>query len=275
MTRPLGVPEAVDPQASLGWVPGAGRYVRRDQPRPSSRLPRKVTAVAGRVLVDLADQRVLALGVQERRRTAARARSATPPRRGRAARRPRRTRFRVVANIGGSSELMVTGTPAATRAGSGCRRATAPTGCGRWTSGRPRAAMPRSARYAISSRVVRGGDAVPDPLGAEVGSASQMVCGPVDSPACGTLCSPAARACGEVRRELRARHADLRAAQTEADQPVRALAQRDVEGPLGGRRGPPRRGCRSTSAATMPWSASARRGRPRWPRRTPRRRCPG
>ena len=61
-------------------------------------------------------------------------------------------------------------------------------------------------------------------------SASRTVCGPVDSPACGTLCSPAALAPREVRRELRPRHTDLRAAEPEADQAVRTYAQGQVEG---------------------------------------------
>ena len=60
-------------------------------------------------------------------------------------------------------------------------------------------------------------------------SASQTVCGPVVSPACGTLCSPAARAWSKYGLELRAVDADLGAAEPEADQRLGRVVEREAE----------------------------------------------
>ena len=94
---------------------------------------------------------------------------------------------------------------------------------------RGRAHLERDRRRRAGARAAAGraAAAMPCPIRSAPRwvSASQIVSGPVDSPACGTLCRPAASAACEVRRELLARHPDLRAAETEADQPVRTLPQ--------------------------------------------------
>ena len=62
--------------------------------------------------------------------------------------------------------------------------------------------MPLLAQVGQQRLVLRRRDAVPDALGAERVSASQIDSGPVDSPACGTLCRPAARAAAKCGGEL-------------------------------------------------------------------------
>ena len=59
-----------------------------------------------------------------------------------------------------------------------------------------------------------------------------MVCGPVDSPACGTERRPSARAAAKYG--VTGAGAPIRATQAEADQPVRALIQRHPQGLFAG-----------------------------------------
>ena len=117
--------------------------------------------------------------------------------------------------------------------------------------------------------------AVADPLGAAAGAAtSQTVSGPVVSPACGTRVQPGGAGRVEVRLELRPRHADLRAAEPEADQPLGPVVD-GVRRASRRRTGPrTRRGCRRSSAAPARSRARPRPGRPRSPRCRPRSACP-
>ena len=175
--------------------------------------------------VDLGEDR----GLDRRRRRTTPAPPCGPGRR----RRRRRGRagraatsyssFSVVPNIGGSSELI--GDRHAgrdQRRAAGAPRATARTGCGRWTSGTPPARYRCSARYAISSGSCAA--AMPCPMR----SAPRWSSDVPDRLRAGGLpgvrhaVQPGGAGLREVRRELLPRHADLRAAEAEADQPVRA-----------------------------------------------------
>ena len=69
-------------------------------------------------------------------------------------------------------------------------------------------------------------------------SASHTVCGPVVSPACGTLCRPAARAWSKYVLELRPVDADLGAAEAEADQRLGCVVERVAQRVRCGRRQP-------------------------------------
>ena len=135
---PAGVPEAVHPgiDGNGAWCRAVRGRIRHRSSLGSSRS-RRCWPRTGR------SRRAAPPGPRRPGTTRARRPGPgrrLPTRRGRAARRRRSySRFSVVENIGGSSELIVTGTPAATRAGSGCRPATGRSGCGRWTSGTPRA----------------------------------------------------------------------------------------------------------------------------------------
>ena len=104
-----------------------------------------------RVGVDLGEQRGLARGVEER----------GAHRVGPGRRRPARSRpssraatayswLRSVENIGGSSELIVTGRRPRPAPAAGARPARAPSGCRRWRSGRPRAGSACRRRWASS-----------------------------------------------------------------------------------------------------------------------------
>ncbi len=127
----------------------------------------------------------------------------------------------VVENIGGSSELIDTGTPAATRAGSGCSASDGADRVQTLDVGQTSSGICSAASRSSSSGSPSRADAVPDALGAE------MVERVADGLRAGRLAGvrdavqPGRLGAREVRRELRARHADLRAAEAEADQPVR------------------------------------------------------
>ena len=138
-------------------------------------------------------------------------------------------------NIGGSSELIDTGTPAATNAGNGCSASDATDRVQRLDVGQTSSGICCAARCSTSSGSWI--ELMPCPIRSAPSSRSesQTVSGPVDSPACGTLCSPAARARAKWSAEPRPRHAELRAAETEADQSLGLLLQRDVEREVGGR----------------------------------------
>src|SRR5581483_3979492 len=109
-----------------------------------------------------------------------------------------------VPNIGGSSLFSVTNRPSASRRGSGCaaRSGTWPvqtlevghTSSGVWVS-RSRATSRGSARQLVPCPI----RSAPKPS-----SASQIVSGPLISPACGTLCSPAATAAPNTSRSTSA-----------------------------------------------------------------------
>ena len=105
-------------------------------------------------------------------------------------------------------------------------------------------------------RVVNRVDTVTDSLGAQQPHRVPDGLGPGRLTGVRHAVQPGGPGLGEVRLEPRPRYADLRAAEAEADQAVRLLAQRDVEGQVAGRARPTRRGCRSTTAWSMSCSAS-------------------
>ena len=94
-------------------------------------------------------------------------------------------------------------------------------------------------------RIARRGDAVPDPLGAEM---AQRI---PDRLRTGRLTGvrhavqPRRAGPREVRGELLPADTDLRATQPEADQSVGSMSQRDIQGDLGGRQ------------AGLPWDVEA------------------
>ena len=65
--------------------------------------------------------------------------------------------------------------------------------------------------------------------------ASQIVCAPVDSPACGTLRSPAARAAAKCGANCGRGTPISGPPRPKLTRPSGALAQRDVQGQVGGR----------------------------------------
>ena len=108
--------------------------------------------------------------------------------------------FSVVPNIGGSSELIVNGTPAATNSLSGCDGRSVTARVAMFDDGHTSRVIPSAARWASST----GSDTedVPCPIRSAPSSLmeSQTVSGPVVSPACGTECRPAARAASKCGR---------------------------------------------------------------------------
>ena len=88
--------------------------------------------------------------------------------------------------------------------------------------------MPSPARCASSSGSATA--LVPCPIrsACRSRSADQIVSGPVVSPACGTRCRPPSRAIVERVAVPVSRHADLVAAQAEADRPIRTVPQHPV-----------------------------------------------
>ncbi len=206
--------------------------------------------------------------------TAARARSAMP-----ASSRSSRSAamayswLRLVPNIGGSSELIVTVTPASRNAAQrvlGERRDRA------GGDVRGRADLQRDAglgEVGEQRGVLGGRGAVADPLGAQQLERVPDRLGPGRLPRVRQAAQAGGAGGVEVRLELRPRHADLRPAEAEADQAVGpVLAGRT---PASTRRpaARPRRGCRRSSAAPGRSPARPRRGRPRSPRCRPRWPC--
>ena len=156
------------------------------------------------------------------------------PRRGPAGRRRSRTRGSAsVPNIGGSSLLIVTGTPASTKAGSGCsaRRATARVAT--LEDGHTSSGIRCSARWSSSARVLRRRRAVADALGAEHAERVPDRLRPGGLAGVRHAVQPRGPGRVEVRLELRARHADLGTAEPEADQPVGRVVERVAEGRVG------------------------------------------
>ena len=187
------------PSASTRASPGS----------PPSTRPR----ASGDVGVDLGEQRPPASGsARNDTRTAVRARSATP-----ATSRPSRSAATTYSSVEGRREhRRVVGVDGHRHAGRDQRRQRM-LGQRRHRPGAHvggRADLQRDAvldAVRHQGRVLRGGDAVADALGAEVGRGRPRSSrGPVDSPACGTRVQPGRPGPREVRRELRARHARSR-----------------------------------------------------------------
>ncbi len=157
--------------------------------------------------------------------------SAASPSRSRAA--TAYSSLSVVPNIGGSSELMVTGTPAATSTGSGCSSIDGTARVRTLDVGHTSSAIRRLRQVRHQRRILRRRDAVPDPLRAQL---PQRV---PDRLRAGGLAGvrhraqPGRAGLVEVGLELRAGYADLGTAEPEADQPVRPLLERDPQRLLG------------------------------------------
>ena len=132
-------------------------------------------------------------------------------------------------NIGGSSELTVTVTPASRNARIGCSSSVATARVAMLDDGQTSSGTPVSARWREQRGVLGGGGAVADPLGV------QQLQGVPDRLRPGGLAGvrhavqPGRARPLEVRLELRARHADLGSAEPEADQPLGAVVERVVE----------------------------------------------
>ena len=124
-------------------------------------------------------------------------------------------------------------------------QASAPPACRRWTSGRPRAGRPARPARRMQLGVLRGRDAVADPLGPEhvEGVPDRLRTGGL--PRVRHAVQPGRAGRGEVRLELRPRHPDLGTAQAEAHQRVGRRRSANVQGRVGGRHARSRRGCRS------------------------------
>ena len=106
--------------------------------------------------------------------------------------------LRVVPNIGGSSELIVTTTPASTNAGSGCSASDGTARVATFDDGHTSSGMPSAARWASSAGSWAAEVPCPMRSAPRSRSADQIVSGPVVSPACGTECRPAARAASKT-----------------------------------------------------------------------------
>ena len=165
-----------------------------------------------------------------------------PGRRSPARSRPSRSaaisysRFSVVLNIGGSSELIVTTTPASTNARSGCSSRVATARVAMLDDGHTSSGIRCSARWASSAGSGGRRRAVPDPLGAQQSGARPRSSPVRSSPRrAARECRPAARAAAKCGSNCGRDTPTSGPPSPNADQPVGRVVERVAQGGVGGR----------------------------------------